>query len=282
MASNEEIFKANLALTEEKKKLWQKLRMHQFAQALGQNKPEASPYGISACYCSLCGLVDTTENLCRTEFAYFCKYIINLYGVNLSEIYTDFEESDSTNRKTAYLQNSFSDKAYGLFSTEISGMTAEYYPGFAEACEEVYDNRCKYVILPIYTSTDGRLVSFQKLITKYDLKICTTAEITLSDENKMHFALLRKGIVVPVEHEFMDITLVLSEDVPIGQFLSACEALGARTLTINSIPLAYADETEEFCIHFHTAKADIAALFLFFEASHIRYTLNGIYSHIRT
>ncbi|MBQ7921955.1 MAG: hypothetical protein IJ325_05175 [Clostridia bacterium] len=282
MGAVEDIIKANLALTEEKKQLWQRLRMHQFAQALQENKPEASPADIGAYYANLCGVPDTTENLCGTEFAYFCTYITELFGWRYPELNAEPEELDSKNRKTAYLQNSFSDKAYGLFSEEIPGMTAEYYPGFAEACEEVYDNRCKYVILPLYTSSDGRLISFQKLIAKYDLKICMTAEINLSDENKMHFALLRKGIAVPVDHEFMDITLVLSEDVPMGRFLSACEALGASTLTMNTIPLAYADETEEFCIHFHTAKADIAALILFFEASQIRYTLNGIYSHIRT
>lgn len=281
MEASIDIIQNNLTLSEEKSALWQKLRMHQFTEALQYSKPKGSPSEIGTYYCSLCGISETTENLCTVEFARFCRQITELYGVNLSELTDDPEEPYIANRKTAYMQNSFSDKAYGLFSEQIQGMTAEYYPGFSEACEEVYDNQCKYVILPIYTSTDGRLISFQKLIAKYDLKISMTAEINLSEDNTMQFALLRRGITIPENPEFMDITLVLPEEVSIGRFLSTCEALGANTLIMNTIPLTYANEIQEFCIHFHTAKADTAALLLFFEASQIRYTLDGIYTLIR-
>ena len=281
MEKSNDIFKKNLSLAESKAVLWQKLRMHQFTEALTYNQPDESPGEIGAYYCSLCGLAETTENLCTTEFAMFCHQLTKQYGVNLSQLTEAPEEPYTVNCNTAYMQNSYSDKAYGLFSKKIPGMTAEYYPGFAEACEEVYDNQCKYVILPLYTSTDGRLISFQKLIAKYDLKIRMTAEINLPEENTMHFALLRRGIVISDNHEFMDITLVLPEEIPIGRFLGACESLGAVTRTINTIPLTYADEIKEFCIHFQTEKADIEALMLFFEASQIRYTVDGIYSLIR-
>ncbi len=282
MERAEDIIRNNLLLSEKKIALWQKLRQHQFTESLRREIPSEIPAEIGTNYASLCGLFDTTESLCTADFARYCRLITEKFGRNISALSSDGEEPDTVNRKTAYMQNSFSDKAYGIFAQSVAGMTAEYYPGFAQACEEVYDNRCKYAILPLYTSTDGRLISFQKLIAKYDLKICMTTEIVVSEENTMHFALLRRGISVPETQDYTDITLVLPEEVSIGRFLGACEVLGANAVTINTIPLTYADGTQEFCIHFHTVKADITALLLFFEASQIRYTLDGIYTHIRT
>jgi len=278
---NTDAIAANLLFTEEKAEIWKRLRFHQFTEALRCDEPEYTPAGIGEYYAGLCGMADTAENLCTTDFASFCQRVTFVHKIPLSDLIPDPAELNISDHSTAYLQNGFSDKAYRLFSGKIPSMTAEYYPGFTDICEEVYDNRCRYAILPLHTSADGRLVSFQKLRSKYDLKICMSAEVELADEATMQFALLRKGIELPEKPEFMDITVVLSEDIPMGRFLCSCEVFGAVVVSMVTIPLAYTDDMQELCIHFRVDKADLTAMILFFEATHIRYTMDGIYSQIR-
>lgn len=230
--------------------------------------------------------------LCSSRFADFCcRFVGDENKTDLGAIaawseadgaFEESEESDevTTAFRTAYMQNRYTDQAWRCFAEQIPGLTAEYFSSYAAVCEEVYNDRCQYCILPLYTSTDGHLTSFRKLIGKYDLKICLETEVELADESIMRFVLLRRKIVekeqthVPTN---VALSVVLAEDRCIGALLTACETLGAVVTTVFSIPLEYGDRSQEYCLELDMTEGNLSALVLFLEASQLRYTLVGLY-----
>lgn len=182
--------------------------------------------------------------------------------------------------RTAYMQNSYTDRAWRRFSAVVPDMTAEYFTSYPAVCEEVYNGRCRYCILPLYTSADGHLVSFRKLIGKYDLKICLETEVEMADESVMRFVLLRRKLLSEDQTHvpgYMELSAVLPEGGSASALIAACEALGAAVTAVYTIPLEYADRMQEFCLELDLTHADLAGLSVFLEASQLRYTVVGLY-----
>lgn len=210
------------------------------------------------------------------DFARFCYAFSHAYGGTLSD-FTD-TGTEQVTTSVAYMQNTFSDKAYRAFSSRFERISASYYPGFREVCEEVYNGRCRFAMLPVFSSRDGQLVSFRKLISKYDLKITLVTDVVMNDDSIMRFALLQKGITDRAfrKHPFLDISVVL-DSTEYGMFLSACETLGAVVLMLHSIPLEYADDRYGLTLQLDIRNTSRDALFFFLEGSHIRYDIVGVY-----
>jgi prephenate dehydratase len=188
------------------------------------------------------------------------------------------------------MQNRFSDRAYRIFERVFERVTANYFPGFREVCEEVYYGRCTYGILPVSSSADGPLLSFHKLQSKYDLKIALEADVEMNDDTVMRFALLKKGLgTLPGSipdlcgaWRYMDLSFVITENLKTGAFLSSCEVFGAEILNITTAPSAfrmsdYYGERPALTLQFDITGADLEAMYIFLEASHIRYDVSGIY-----
>ena len=247
----------------------------------GLVSPEATPEDVAVLFRELYGCA-AEETLCTGDFARFCAAYAPVFPGNAFRFLPEIAEvdTDASFRSTAYLQNTYSDRAYRMFSTRIPGMTAEYHSSFADVCEEVYDNRCRYAILPLATASDGRLVSFQKLLSRYDLKICLAATVEMGDDDAMQFALLRKHLHMPEAdgNIYWDLTVVLTGESPIGVFFGCLESFGAKILSVHTIPLPYANDLDETCLHLDMTEANGAGMAIFLEATHIRYTVDGIYT----
>lgn len=244
---------------------------------------ESTPEDVAVWYRELYGYEnDAAERVLYTiDYARFCKAYTPYFPENAIRFLPEIAEADTDAdfRSTAYLQNTYSDRAYRIFSAKIPNMTAEYRSSFADVCEEVYDNRCRYAILPLYTSTDGRLVSFQRLLSRYDLKICMAAAVDMGDDDEMHFALLRKHLHMPREGGtvYWDLSVVLTEEIPLGTFFACLEVFGAKILSVHTLPLTYASDLDETCVHLDMTNGDGAGMAIFLESTHIRYTVDGIY-----
>lgn len=229
-------------------------------------------------YARICG---NTE-LCSVEFALFCAEYADIYRKRISLkslLQNDESEPPAEPGRTAYLKNSFTDKAYRIFSSKIRGLTAAYYQGYAAACEEVYYGRSANVILPMYNSTDGKLISFKRMLTKYDLKITAACRIDIDEDSSVLYVLAKKGVTFD-SPEFFDVAVVLPDGVSPATFLTACESFGMKTLLLNSVPLEYASDSygkHELSIQFFAKGANFAGFALFLEASHIRYNIEGLY-----
>lgn len=237
--------------------------------------------------------------LCSPRFADFCRRFVDQNAstgidawadsyLRLSDTDDAWEENedadedvDTTASRTAYMQNRYTDQAWQRFAERISGLTAEYFTSYTAVCEEVYNGRCHYCILPLYTSTDGHLTSFRKLIDKYDLKICMETQVEMADESIMRFVLLRRRILEKEQTQVPTnaaLSVVLSEDRYIGALLNACETVGAVVTAVYSIPLEYGDRSQEYCLELDMTHGDLPALVLFLKASQLRYTLVGLYT----
>jgi hypothetical protein len=176
------------------------------------------------------------------------------------------------------MQNSYSDAAYSKFASHFKKASAIYFPGFREVCEDVYYGRSTHAIIPIYTSKDGRLLSFEKLISKYELKIVCECSVEMNDDTVMRFALLQKGLVLCENSTHLDLSVILPDHISEGNFLSSLGAIGGKLIMINSTPLEYSDEKYNLTLRIEISGINLNALYLFLEGAQISYDVIGFYS----
>lgn len=251
-----------------------------------ESHESVSAADIAALYCRLHSA--ETPGCTDISFALFCSEFAPIYSSRGGLLFPDVEsENTQASPSISYLQNSFSDRAFRAFSSQFSRVTAQYFPGFREVCEELYYGRSTHAILPIYSTNDGYLTSFRKLISKYDLKITTATDVEMNDDSLMRFALLKKGLDrhhiderSAENHVFLDISVVLPYGMKHGSFLASCESLGADLITSNSHPLEYSDDICGISYQFDVTDADLGAMYLFFEGLQIRYDTLGLYNII--
>lgn len=220
-----------------------------------------------------------------TSSAEFCKILADEIGNFSKTLFSDggAELADTDHIQIAYLKNAFSDKAYRKFSQLFPKASAAYYPGFREVCEEVYYGRCSHTILPIFSTTEGNLATFRKLISKYDLKIVCATDVVMSDESVMRYALLTKelpGVDKSTDLRYMEMSVVIDEGLMCGEFLRGAEILGATISSVTSYPLEYSESGSLLWLQLDVSVIDPFALLLYLECNQIRYTIIGAYKII--
>lgn len=104
--------------------------------------------------------------------------------------------AETSFNRISYQKNSYTDRAYELFSALLPEPRAAYAHSFPSVCEDVYNGLCEYCILPLENSTEGRLQSFSRLIAEYELKIAATCEVQTGEGRSTRFALLRKNAIL--------------------------------------------------------------------------------------
>lgn len=233
---------------------------------------EFTPDSLSEIYLSSFG----GELLCET-FARFCRITAEM-AENRIEPFPDYTEEDeeTVSARISYIKNTTSDKAYSSFSDKLSGASAVYGNSFDEICEEVYYGRTDYALIPVYTSRDGCLSPFRRLILKYDLKIAYETEIESDDDGITRFALVKKGLmlypdsVCPVQNMIVSIIPEISDQFM--TILSCIRSLGAYVFAVNTYSSEYSPDESVYDISFRANSVTRAALWIFLESTHIRYT----------
>lgn len=223
------------------------------------------------------------QSLCSPEFAEICRALHR--GVTdpeaLGALLPDFVADDGpTDTRTAYLRNAYTDRAFAAFSRHIERLSAQYQPSFAAGCEEVYNSRCSYCILPIRNSEDGTLTSFSRMIAKYDLKIARVTDVAIQDSDVItRYALLRRGLDLHVpEKGILQATIVLPENIAPGAFFLACEYTGAHIDAVTTIPLRYTSDVASFAVCFQVDHSSAAPLLCFLSTALESCTFDGLYS----
>lgn len=218
---------------------------------------------------------------CETvEFAHFCREAaksIKPYFYDEDRI-DDVSHINALPPRVAYLRNGFSDKAYSKFSESFGVLTAVYFSGFSEPCEEVYYERCTHALLPIYNSRDGMVMSLYKLLLKYDLKIVSACDIEMNDESVMRYVLAAKNLPHDTEKSFADVSIVVDENCSLGAILYSLEILGAEIIMMNSYPLEYTNDGHGLILQLDMTSSDIEVLRVFLEGSRIRHDIIGCYN----
>ena len=85
--------------------------------------------------------------------------------------------TEYSTERIAYIKNSYNDTAYMQFSSLLESPKASYFTSASDVCDSVYRSECEYCILPVETSSDGKLLSFYELIFKYNFKIVSVCDL---------------------------------------------------------------------------------------------------------
>ncbi|MBQ5887483.1 MAG: hypothetical protein IIW82_07550 [Clostridia bacterium] len=226
------------------------------------------------------------KDICTPEFIRFCEY---LYGDNRHVSYEDFLPeparigADPPISRIAYQKNPYSDRAFTRLTDTMPGADAVCLPTTASVCEEIYYGRCTHCILPIYSSADGILTAFTKLIDKYDLVINAACDVSLPDgDSIMRFALLRHELSLPnADHCYVQINAVLPPSASLAMLLGACESIGASVSEMITNPLAYTTSNVSYTIRLRVPLKRLTVLLVFLRSVLDNYTLEGIFTIIQ-
>ncbi len=207
----------------------------------------------------------------------FSRLLSELYEDRCREI-TDaelFPEDDAAQQCAAFVSGSGADAAFDVFS-RVFHLSAVNTGRIAAACDAVLDGDAGYCILPIVSSTDGRLRSFYRMINVYGLKIASTVTVE-SAENVMRYALCKLS-----SHPITDTPSHIELSVPCpGEsalaIIKAAEVLGHRLYEISSYPSERDGEIFSFIF---SLDGEYKSFLLYLNLFHPRFTLTGLYDDI--
>lgn len=177
----------------------------------------------------------------------------------------------SVSGRIAYMKNNFTESAFLRFSRLTQNPRSAYLQSFDAVCEEVYSGRSEYCILPIESSSEGRLNSFYSMIDRYELKIAAVCIVVHHDSQKFtKFALLSKSISSHISHSgnkdlILEFRFTASEGglSPLIEILSAAKACDLKLQRLDSLPLPYNDEMLSYYLSFNTGGSDLIPFLTF-------------------
>ncbi len=220
-----------------------------------------------------------------------CKYVTDEAVKRKRSLLPRLLSTESYNNeiKIAYFKNAYADAAFRSFSKVFDSPVVVYASDFSAVCEEVYYGRADMCMLPLDSSRDAKLISFYRLIDKYELNPIFSCDITTPDGSvTTRYALLKKSIGIPKpEHRekcdscFFEFTVVPDSSGNLGDILTAAKECGLSVYKIDSIPLTYSDN--EFSCDMILKVEDMRELesfVLFLTWMFPQYEPLGIYTHI--
>lgn len=222
--------------------------------------------------------------VCRCMADSFAQRQIN----TLSRLFPG--EAPAKSPRIAYFKNAYADAAFRIFSDVLDAPSVTYLPDFTAVCEEVYYGRADMCMLPLDSSRDAKLISFYRLIDKYELNPVYSCDVTSPDGDvTTRYALLKKSIGLPEPAKldesgscFFEFTLVPDKAASLGDVLSAAGECGLSLYKVDSIPLTYSDSEFSCDVILRVgSRMGLTAFALFLTLAIPQYEPLGIYTHLR-
>lgn len=139
-----------------------------------------------------------------------------------------------------YMPNRNTEIAREKFSTLLPHSCLSPQTDFLTICESVASEDNSFCILPVYSSTEGELPAFARMIREYQLKTRAMYDVTTSDgETELRFALLSGQIYWSPDAAFMEISFQPESGEELTTSLAALQRLGASLYSINARPMEY-------------------------------------------
>ena len=226
--------------------------------------------------------------LSSAEKIEICKEIVSLADTKEAfreSILGDNEPCrDSAVKKIAYVKNNFTDSAYLAFSDSSDEFRCAYFESFDAICEDVHSGESEFCILPIETSSDGKLLSFYSMIDRYEFKIVSTCTVEHKDGSRFtKFALIGRSIALSEDSIKKGTKLELrisrssSTESPLYEILRAAEACNMKLFRIDSLPLSYNDSMLSHYAVFDVYGSDLKAFITYLALEHPQCYALGIY-----
>lgn len=193
--------------------------------------------------------------------------------------------------KIAYFRNAYADAAFRTFSEVLESPSVVYASDFTSVCEEVYYGRADMCMLPLDSSRDAKLISFYRLIDKYELNPIYSCDVTTPDGSvTTRYALLKRGISVPDMKNldnngscFFEFNLILDDTSAFENVLSAAKQFDLTLFKADSIPLTYSDSQFACDMIFKVGNAEgLSTFVLYLNLAIPQYEPIGLYPHINT
>lgn len=255
----------------------------------------SSLFEMQTCDNAIAQSTDYLAAKCTTQLFFdkltVCKFLASEYKkrrINVAErLFGNTPMPDSV--KTAYFQNAYADAAFRIFSEVIDNLSAVYESDFTSVCEEVYYGRADVCMLPLDSSRDAKLISFYRLIDKYELCPVFSCDVTTPDGNvTTRYALLKRAFTLPTKERLdapglclFEFNITPDECSPLCDVLAAAKECGLTLYKVDSMPLSYSSSEFAYDVILKIGSADgLDAFALFLALAVPQYEPIGIYPHI--
>ena len=232
-------------------------------------------------------LLDEAGGICQPGasgalFAGYCVSILEKRGAlpPLSAMLPPVWEDEVT--KVAYVTGSAADDTFSAFADEFASLyprrmrlRPRHAEHIAAACDCVLDGEADLAIIPVWNNRDGRLRSFYRMISGYELKILSVAE-TSAEDNRTVYALCGTELCAlyraPAVMEFS----VRGQAGLIRTVTDAVAAQGHTISEVSSYPTPKAENVFHFILK---AGGDLRQTVLYLSLFHPDSTVFGIYGN---
>ena len=221
----------------------------------------------------------------RAMRLYLCKCLAQCGKPHeFSELPTLFFGSSSENgtgadKKIAFLRNRQAFRAFECFAKTLGGVSVLYENNFQTACEDVAHGQAAYAIIPIYSTSDGRLGSFYRMIEKYELAIILTCDVDSDDgENMTTFALVyREHICLHTGAPKLECSITFDDLSRLSDITDAAYYYGAGVDSIEALPIMFSGRAGTFAVVLDLENADIDGLLCYLALEYPQMSVIGIY-----
>ena len=179
------------------------------------------------------------------------KTLIPLVCGNLADLPAGRE------KKVAFLRNRQASRAFERFAKYLGGVSAVYEDNFQNACESVYTGEATYAIIPIASTSDGRLNSFYRQMEKlvYRDRIYIETGGTPLYECKITF----------------------DNITDLAGLADAAEYFGATLESVEALPVMFSGRANAFDMVFGLTGAEISGFFSYLALEYPQTAAVGIY-----
>ena len=278
-----EIFSENLQILSDRTKDTERQREICVRQLLDRLCISQSAPSPRDCYDAFQRIVTSSR---PSDRALLCLSAFEASGVGEIPSYDFFfpateETPTQIHGKIALVRNRLNERAYQIFSKAITAAKGYELPSFSGTCEDVFDNRCEFGILPLENTTDGRLFGFYGMLDRYELRICAACHLEPENaEGSVRYALVGKKLPSRIP-KGVEWNLECAIVTQIGNFptdiLEIAPLFDAELLKIDSLPLQYDDRLQKIYFTFRLPASKAAALHFYFTTEYARYSLLGVY-----
>ena len=202
------------------------------------------------------------------------KTLIPLVCGNLADLPAGRE------KKVAFLRNRQASRAFERFAKYLGGVSAVYEDNFQNACESVYTGEATYAIIPIASTSDGRLNSFYRQMEKYELSIVLCCDIDSDDgENSTTFALVyRDRIYIETGGTpLYECKITFDNITDLAGLADAAEYFGATLESVEALPVMFSGRANAFDMVFGLTGAEISGFFSYLALEYPQTAAVGIY-----
>lgn len=177
-----------------------------------------------------------------------------------------------------YMSNGRTEIAREKFSAFVSHCSPIPQTDFSTICESVASAENSFCILPVFSSTEGELPAFARMIQEYQLKKRAMCDVITSDgETELRFALLSGQIHWTPDAAFIEIPFQPESGEQFTVALAALQRLGAELYSINSRPMEYNMNSFSYKITVKVIPENTNSIVAFVEAA-MKTGISGVFN----